>query len=59
MLNHFIVCGYGVNQRGMTIGINHKVHSESEQSARDDAMLKAQDSGLSLIRITRVQEVAA
>ncbi len=59
MLNHFIVYGYGVNQRGMAIGINHKTHAESEQSARAAAMLKAQDSGLSLIRITRVQEVAA
>ena len=59
MLNHFIVYGYGVNQRGMTIGINHKTHAESEQSAKAAAMLKARDSGLSLIRITRVREVAA
>lgn len=56
MLNHFTVYGYGVNQRGMTIGINHKTHAESARAA---VMLKAQDSGLPLIRITRIQEVAA
>jgi len=58
MLNHFTVYGYGVNQRGLTIGINHKSLAESQESARAAAMLKAQDSGLCLIRITRIQEVA-
>ncbi|CAO97472.1 MULTISPECIES: hypothetical protein [Erwinia] len=59
MLNYFTVYGYGTNKRGLTIGINHKTRSGSAESAKAAAMLQAQHAGLSHIRITRAQEVAA
>ncbi|EIC82978.1 hypothetical protein [Serratia sp. M24T3] len=58
MLKHFTVYGYGINKRGLTLGINYKTHSDTSESAKAAAMLKAQHDGLTDIRITRVQGVA-
>ncbi|HID4130310.1 TPA: hypothetical protein ACXE8V_000595 [Pluralibacter gergoviae] len=59
MLNHFRITGYGVNKRGLTIGIRYEVTSTDAKAATAHAMLQAQREGFSHVRITRVQEVAA
>ncbi len=59
MLNQFTVLGCGTNQRGLTIGINYKITSDSTAKATAHAMLQAQRDGLTRIRITRVMGVTA
>lgn len=59
MRNNFIIKGYGTNKRGLTVGTTYRTHSDSAESAKAAAMIQAQHAGLSYIRITRVQEVAA
>lgn len=59
MRNHFHITGYGVNKRGLTVGINYRLISSSTREATAHAMRQAQSESLSHIRITRVMEVAA
>jgi len=59
MCNYFRITGYAVNKRGLTVGIGYAVTSSDIKSATAHAMTQAQREGLSHIRITRVQEVAA
>lgn len=58
-MNHFRITGYGVNKRGMTVGINYQLISSSTREATAHALSQAQSEGLSYIRITSVMEVAA
>ncbi|MHC0025998.1 hypothetical protein [Enterobacter vonholyi] len=58
-MNHFHITGYGVNKRGLTVGINYQPISSSTREATAHAMSQAQSEGLSHIRITRVMGVAA
>ncbi|EPO6591168.1 hypothetical protein ACUDO6_002231 [Enterobacter roggenkampii] len=58
-MNHFHITGYGVNKRGLTIGINYRIASSSMREAKAHAMNKAQHEGLTSVRITRVMEVSA
>ncbi|MHB9347065.1 hypothetical protein ACPUEX_13505 [Enterobacter vonholyi] len=53
-MNHFHITGYGVNKRGLTIGINYRIASSNMRDATEHAMNKAQDEGLTSVRITRV-----
>ncbi|UAN20962.1 hypothetical protein KGP25_17515 [Enterobacter sp. JBIWA003] len=53
-MNHFHITGYGVNKRGLTIGINYRIASSSMREAKAHAMNKAQHEGLTSVRITRV-----
>lgn len=59
MRNSFRITGYGVNKRGLTVGLRYEITSSDTKAAKAHAMLQAQREGLSHIRITRVQEVAA
>ncbi|MBL5942674.1 hypothetical protein JBO44_04865 [Enterobacter asburiae] len=54
MLNYFHITGYGVNKRGLTIGINYRIASSNMREAKAHAMNKAQYEGLTSVRITRV-----
>ncbi|MEF3760491.1 hypothetical protein [Escherichia coli] len=54
MRNHFHITGYGVNKRGLTIGINYRVLSSNMREAKAHAMNKAQHEGLTSVRLTRV-----
>lgn len=59
MLNQFTVLGYGTNKRGLTVGINYQITSDSTAKATAHAMLQAQRNGLTRITITRVMGATA
>ncbi|SWO29967.1 hypothetical protein [Klebsiella pneumoniae] len=59
MRNNFRITGYAVNKRGLTVGIGYQLTSSDTKTAMARAVLQAQREGLSHVRITRVQEVAA
>ncbi|MHC8259799.1 ash family protein [Klebsiella pneumoniae] len=59
MRNNFRITGYAVNKRGLTVGIGYQLTSSDTKTAMAHAVLQAQREGLSHVRITRVQEVAA
>ena len=59
MRNYFRITGYAVNKRGLTVGIGYQLTSSDTKTAMAHAVLQAQREGLSHVRITRVQEVAA
>ena len=59
MRNYFRSTGYAVNKRGLTVGIGYQLISSDTKTATSHAVLQAQREGLSHVRITRVQEVAA
>lgn len=59
MRNYFRITGYAVNKRGLTVGIGYEITSSDTRTAKAHALLQAQREGLSEVRITRVQEVAA
>ncbi|AXZ46908.1 hypothetical protein AM363_08055 [Citrobacter freundii] len=59
MRNHFHITGYGVNKRGLTVGINYRLISSCSREATAHAINKAQHEGLSDIRITRIMEIPA
>ncbi len=59
MRNNFRITGYAVNKRGLTVGIGYQLTSSDTKTAMAYAVLQAQREGLSHVRITRVQEVAA
>ena len=56
MRNYFDVRGYAVNKRGLTVGINYQIVSSDVKHATAHAMSRAQQAGLSLIRINHVRE---
>ncbi|QDI07471.1 putative phage-encoded protein [Klebsiella electrica] len=59
MRNYFRITGYAVNKRGLTVGIGYQLISSDTKTATAHAVLQAHREGLSHVRITRVQEVAA
>ncbi len=59
MRNFFRITGYAVNKNGLTVGIGYQFTSNDIKTATAHAVLQAQREGLSHVRITRVQEVAA
>lgn len=59
MRNYFRITGYAVNKRGLTVGIGYQLTSSDTKTAMAHAVLQAQREGLSHVRITRAQEVAA
>ncbi|MBZ7498010.1 hypothetical protein FMJ36_08290 [Klebsiella michiganensis] len=59
MRNYFRITGYAVNKRGLTVGIGYQLTSSDTKTAMAHAVFQAQREGLSHVRITRVQEVAA
>lgn len=59
MRSYFLITGYAVNKRGLTVGIGYQVASSDTKTAMAHAMIQAQREGLSHVRITRVQEVTA
>lgn len=59
MRNYFRITGNAVNKRGLTVGIGYQLISSDTKTATAHAVLQAQREGLSHVRITRVQEVAA
>lgn len=59
MRNYFRITGYAVNKRGLTVGIGYQLISSDTKTAMAHAVIQAQREGLSHVRITRVQEVAA
>lgn len=59
MRNYFRITGYAVNKRGLTVGIGYEITSSDTRTPKAHALLQAQREGLSEVRITRVQEVAA
>lgn len=59
MRNHFHITGYAVNKRGLTVGIRYEVTSSDTKAATAHAMLQAQNEGLTHVRISRIQKVAA
>ena len=59
MRNYLRITGYAVNKRGLTVGIGYQLTSSDTKTAMAHAVLQAQREGLSHVRITRVQEVAA
>lgn len=54
----YLITGYGVNRRGLTVGIRLSTVSGDTRAATAQAMVQAQSNGLSHIRITRIMEVA-
>ncbi|HHS9849269.1 TPA: ash family protein [Klebsiella michiganensis] len=59
MRNYFRITGYAVNKRGLTVGIGYQLTSSDTKTAMAHTVFQAQREGLSHVRITRVQEVAA
>ncbi|HBT4564101.1 TPA: hypothetical protein MB288_000066 [Klebsiella pneumoniae] len=59
MRSYFLITGYAVNKRGLTVGIGYQLTSSDTKTATAQVTLQAQREGLSHVRITRVQEVAA
>ncbi|HHX7779590.1 ash family protein [Klebsiella pneumoniae] len=59
MRNYFRVTGYAVNKRGLTVGIHYEITASRARESMSHAMLQAQREGLSHVRITRTQGVAA
>lgn len=59
MRNYFRITGYAVNKRGLTVGIGYQLISSDTKTTTSHAVLQAHREGLSHVRITRVQEVAA
>ncbi|MCY1697547.1 hypothetical protein OVA10_05585 [Lelliottia sp. SL45] len=51
MLNYFHIKGYGVNKRGLTIGINYLIASSNMREAKSHAMNKAQCEGLTSVAL--------
>ncbi|EEW0651686.1 hypothetical protein J5K60_001829 [Escherichia coli] len=59
MRNYFRVTGYAVNKRGLTVGIHYDITASRAREAISHATLQAQRDGLTHVRITCIQEVAA
>lgn len=55
MRNYFLITGYAVNKRGLTVGIGYQLTSSDTKTATAHAVLQAQREGLSHVRMTRAR----